>query len=143
MTYAITARDNRAAVLPRGIRPRSTGAWSLPLTLGIAYGFWSSMIERDAGPITTGNVLFGVFNGLAVALLCYALHQASPLLPRELRAFSWGAFAGITFGWIYSLTDAPHIRTVIISILTAAGTMAMTYYWYHVTEVPPERLDHF
>ncbi|GHH70628.1 hypothetical protein GCM10018793_04960 [Streptomyces sulfonofaciens] len=140
MTYAIPARSDRAQVLPPAIRPRSTASWSLPLTLGILYGLWAAMIDRSAGPITTGNVLFGVFSGLAVALSAFALHQVSPRLPRVRRAFSWGAFTGVTFGWMYSITDAPHIRTVVISILAAAGTVAMTSYFYHVSEVPPERL---
>lgn len=119
----------------------TTASWSLPLLLGILYGFWAAQIDRNnggdpryAGPISTGNVVFGVVSGLVVAALCFVLHQASRRLPREGRALAWGLFAGAAFGYLYSLTNASVWRTVIIGILMAAGVFAITFYRYYTSE---------
>ncbi len=125
---------------PPTARRLTTAAWSLPLLLGILYGLWAAQIDRNtgnpryAGPISTGNVVFGVVSGLVVAALCFLLHQVSPRLPREGRALSWALFAGAAFGYLYSLTTAPVFRTVVIAILTAGGVFAMTFYRYYTSE---------
>lgn len=120
---------------PRGLRrgPSPAAVW-LPLLLGVLYGLWACAIERDAGPITAGNVLFGVFSGLTVAVLAFLMHQVSPRLPGEARAAAWGALSGAAFGYMYSLTGASVIRTVVIAILTGVGITATTFYHYHTSE---------
>lgn len=108
--------------------------WAGPVLLGIVYGVWAAGIRRDAGPITTGNVLFGVVAGVIVAAVCFALRRTAHTLPRELRALSWTAFAGIAFGFLYSLTDATILRSVIMSLVVAAGVFTLTFYRYYTTE---------
>jgi hypothetical protein len=123
-----------------GLRRPGRAAWSLPLLLGVLYGFWAAQMDRNgggnprwSGPITTGNVFFGVISGLVVAALCFLLHRISHRLPPEARALGWGAFAGATLGYLYALTNASVVRTVVVGILTAAGVCAMTFYWHHTS----------
>ncbi|MFE0174732.1 hypothetical protein ACFWZ2_20650 [Streptomyces sp. NPDC059002] len=117
-----------------GSRAAASAHWAGPVLLGIVYGIWAAGIRRDAGPITTGNVLFGVVTGVIVAAVFVALHRVAPALPRELRALSWTAFAGIAFGYLYSLTGASILRSVVMSLLVAAGVFAVTFYRYYTTE---------
>ncbi|MFF2504228.1 hypothetical protein ACFVTY_12755 [Streptomyces sp. NPDC058067] len=120
--------------------PRTTMAagsrlsMGLSLLLGIVYGFWASGIRRDGGPITAGNVLFGVLTGVIVAVLCFGVHRMSFRLPRELRATVWAAFAGIAFGYLYSLTDATILRSTIMALCVAAGVFAAMFYRYYTHE---------
>lgn len=119
-------------------RPRTgatTGLWAgLPLLLGIVYGFWTSGIRRVGEPITTGNVMFGVVTGLLFAAVFFALHRFAPALPRELRALSWTAFAGIAFGFLYSQTDASVLRSVGMSLAVSALTFVAVFYRYYTRE---------
>ncbi|ATL29193.1 hypothetical protein [Streptomyces formicae] len=108
--------------------------WAGPVLLGIVYGVWAAGIRRDAGPITTGNVLFGVVAGLVFAAAFFGLHRVAHTLPREVRALSWTAFAGIAFGFLYSLTDASVLRSVIMSLLVAGAVFVVTFYRYYTTE---------
>ncbi|MGW6753818.1 hypothetical protein [Streptomyces sp. NPDC055006] len=120
-----------------GLRSMAAGSrlsMALPLLLGIVYGFWASGIQRDAGPITTGNVLFGFLTGIIVAVVTFGIHRASPRLPRELRAVTWAAWAGIAFGYLYSLTDATVLRSTIMALTVAVGVFAAMFYRYYTHE---------
>ncbi|WP_371528129.1 hypothetical protein OG302_20660 [Streptomyces sp. NBC_01283] len=112
----------------------ATRAATATVLLGLVYGIWAAGIARDAGPITTGNVLLGVVAGVVVAAVFMGLRTIAPRLPRELRAAAWAAFAGIAFGYLYSLTDATVLRSVIMSLAVAGGVFAMTFYRYYTSE---------
>lgn len=117
--------------------PTSTSAsrWAgLALLMGVVYGLWACAIRRDGGPITTGNVMFGVVTGLVFAALMFALHRVAPALPRELRALSWTAFTGVTFGYLYSLGGASVLRSTVMALVVAAGVFAVTFYRYYTAE---------
>ncbi|AZM54433.1 hypothetical protein DMA15_19230 [Streptomyces sp. WAC 01529] len=119
---------SRAAATP-------AARWAgLALLMGVVYGLWACAIRRDGGPITTGNVLFGVVSGLVFAALMIAVHRVAPTLPRELRALSWAAFAGVTFGFLYSLAGASVLRCTAMALAVAAGVFAVTFYRYYTTE---------
>lgn len=131
----------QSAAGPPGRRRIGTAAWMVPLLLGIVYGFWAAEVRRSTptpGPISTGNVVFGVVSGIVVAALAFLLHQLPRRVPMELRALAWGGFAGVAFGYVYSLSDASMFRTVLIALLTAGGITVMTYYRYYTTLTPPD-----
>ncbi|MEV7195073.1 hypothetical protein AB0N81_25185 [Streptomyces sp. NPDC093510] len=122
---------------PPGTRATATPAarWAgLALLMGVAYGLWACAIRRDGGPITTGNVLFGVVTGVVFIALMIALHRVAPSLPRELRALSWAAFAGVAFGYLYSLAGSSVLRSTVMALVVAAGVFAVTFYRYYTTE---------
>ncbi|EPH40385.1 hypothetical protein ABT390_12420 [Streptomyces aurantiacus] len=116
-----------------GLRALS-GTWAVPALLAVVYGLWAAAIHRDGGPITGGNVLFGVVAGVVFGALYVAVRRVAPALPRELRAAAWAAFAGVTFGFLYSLTDATVLRSVGMAVAVAAGVFAMTFYRYYTRE---------
>ncbi|MGW5866168.1 hypothetical protein ACWFRJ_28730 [Streptomyces sp. NPDC055239] len=93
--------------------------------LGLVYGVWAAGMARDAGPITTGNVLLGVVAGVVVAAVFMGLRRIAPGLPRELRAAAWAGFAGIAFGYLYSLSDATVLRSTVMALAVAAGVFAV------------------
>lgn len=112
----------------------SNASLVLPALAAVVYGLWAAGIERDAGPITTGNVLFGVVSGVVVGVVCFALHQASRRMAREVRAIAWTSFAGIAFGFLYAQTGATVLRSVIMSLAVAGGVFAFVFYRYYTTE---------
>ncbi|MEU5689509.1 hypothetical protein DEJ48_18935 [Streptomyces venezuelae] len=127
------------APVPYAPRARTTSTsasrWAgLALLAGIVYGLWACAIRRDGGPITTGNVMFGVVTGLVFAAVMFALHRIAPSLPRELRALSWATFAGIAFGFLYSLGGASVLRAAVMALVVAAGVFAVMFYRYYTTE---------
>lgn len=111
-----------------------TGIATVSVVLGLVYGLWSAQIARDAGPITTGNVMLGVVAGILFAVLFMGLWKAAPRLPRELRAAAWAGFAGISFGYLYSLTGATVLRSVFMAFAVVAGVFAATFYRYYTRE---------
>lgn len=119
-----------------GLRALSTvrAVPALPALLGLVYGVWAAGNHRDAGPITGGNVLLGVVSGLAFAALYAGLRQAAPALPRELRALAWAAFAGVSFGFLYSLSDASVLRSAVMAAVVAAGVFVAAFYRYYTRE---------
>ncbi|MFE6165159.1 hypothetical protein ACFQ7F_40310 [Streptomyces sp. NPDC056486] len=102
--------------------------------IGLVYGIWAAGMARDAGPITTGNVLHGVVAGVVVAAVFMGLRRIAPGLPRELRAAAWAGFAGIAFGYLYSLGDATVLRSTIMALAVAAGVFAVMFYRYYTSE---------
>ena len=128
-------RAPRAAGAP-GRSPRRRGLAGLgwPLTLGVLYGLWAAQIERSTprpGPISTGNVVFGVVSGLVVTTLAFLLRRMPRRLSAELRAAAWAVFSGSGLSYLYSVTEAPVVRTVVIGILTAGGIFVIAYYFFH------------
>ncbi|MBA2945277.1 hypothetical protein [Streptomyces himalayensis] len=116
------------------IRPTTTAAWTVPVVLGLVYGLWASGIQRDAGPVTVGNVFFGILMGALVAGITYALHSAGPRMRRETRALAWTAFAGIAIGYVFSLTGASVLWSTVLALCVAAGVFAAAFYHYYSTE---------
>ncbi|QKW07661.1 hypothetical protein HUT18_16020 [Streptomyces sp. NA04227] len=111
-------------------------AWAviLPVIGGLVYGVWAAGNRRDAGPITTGNVLFGVVCGAAFALVCLLLHSAKNRMMREVRALSWTAFAGIAFGFLYSQSGGTVLRSTIMACGVAFSVFVVLFYRYYTTE---------
>ncbi|MFD9910680.1 hypothetical protein [Streptomyces sp. NPDC059063] len=116
-----------------GVRALSA-AWAGPVLLGVVYGVWAAGIHRDGGPITGFNVLYGVVTGVVFALLYGALRRFAPALPRELRAIAWAAFAGVSFGFLYSLTDASVLRSTGMAGTVAAGVFVAVFYHFYTRE---------
>ncbi|QEV19183.1 hypothetical protein [Streptomyces alboniger] len=129
------SRHSGPATPRSGAASTPAARWAgLALLMGVVYGLWACAIRRDGGPITTGNVLFGVVTGLLFAALMLAVHRVAPTLPRELRALSWAAFAGVAFGFLYSLAGASVLRSTVMALLIAGGVFAVTFYRYYTTE---------
>lgn len=115
------------------LRALST-AGAAPVVLGIVYGIWAAANSRDGGAPTGGNILLGFVAGAAFAVLYTALRRIAPALPRELRAAAWAAFAGIAFGYLYSLGGASVLRSTGMAAVVAASVFAVTFYRYYTRE---------
>ncbi|MHC0429312.1 hypothetical protein ACX6XY_03860 [Streptomyces sp. O3] len=113
-----------------------TSTWAVPLIFGIVYGIWTSGIQRSTAreAITAGNVLFGVVTGILFALVMYALRTAGPRLTRELRGIAWSAFAGVAFGFLYSLSGRSVLHSTMMALGAAAIVFAVQFYRFYTTE---------
>ncbi|MFD5696777.1 hypothetical protein [Streptomyces lasiicapitis] len=111
-----------------------SGTWAVPALLAVVYGLWAAAIHRDGGPITGWNVLYGVVTGVVFGVLYAAVRRVAPALPRELRAAAWATFAGVTFGFLYSLTDATVLRSTGMAATVAASVFAVSFYRYYTRE---------
>ncbi|WP_217177146.1 hypothetical protein [Streptomyces sp. AC495_CC817] len=107
----------------------------LPVVLGLVYGYWAAAMNRDAGPITGWNVLFGFVTAFVFAALYIAVQTVAPRLRREPHALLWAAFAGCAFGFLYSQA-AQHtvVRSTLMSLGIAAAVFAVTFYRYYTHE---------
>ncbi len=108
--------------------------WMLPLVAGLVYGYWVAALDRDAGPITGGNVLLGIVSALAFMILHLAVGAVAPRLRTESRALLWAAFAGIAFGFLYSQNGGTVVRATGLSLLVAVGVLATVFYWRRTHE---------
>ncbi|MCC9706854.1 hypothetical protein E4N62_17195 [Streptomyces sp. MNU76] len=107
----------------------------LPVVLGLVYGYWAAAMNRDAGPITGWNVLFGFVTAFVFAALYIAVQTVAPRLRREPHALLWAAFAGCAFGFLYSqATQHTVVRSTLMSLGIAAAVFAVTFYRYYTHE---------
>ncbi|WNZ10082.1 hypothetical protein [Streptomyces sp. 11x1] len=107
----------------------------LPVVLGLVYGYWAAAMNRDAGPITGWNVLFGFVAAFVFAALYIAVQTVAPRLRREPHALLWAAFAGCAFGFLYSqATQHTVVRSTLMSLGIAAAVFAVTFYRYYTHE---------
>ncbi|MFD4985664.1 hypothetical protein [Streptomyces sp. NPDC058374] len=127
-----TAGRSRA---PARHTPTSRAAIGWPLVLAVLYGCWGATMQRDAGPITWRNVLFGIGSGLVVGVVAYVLHQVmTPAIPREVRAAIWGGFGGAIFGFLHSLSDASVLRCVGLGLALGLVVFVSVFYRYYTKE---------
>ncbi|MFI6486952.1 hypothetical protein [Streptomyces sp. NPDC050564] len=115
-------------------RSHTIARWAIPVVGGLLYGFWAAAINRSGGPITGWNILFGFVCAIAFAALYIGVRMLAPLLKRELHAVLWTAFAGITFGFLYSQTGETVLRSTFMALGVAAGVFAVTFYRYYTHE---------
>ncbi|UUU32507.1 hypothetical protein JIX56_22835 [Streptomyces sp. CA-210063] len=107
----------------------------LPVVLGLVYGYWAAAMNRDGGPITGWNLLFGFGTAFVFAALCLAVATVAPRLRREPYALLWATFAGCAFGFLYN--QAPQhtvLRSTLMSLGIAAAVFAVTFYHYYAHE---------
>ncbi|MDX3521104.1 hypothetical protein [Streptomyces scabiei] len=107
----------------------------VPVALGLVYGYWAAAMNRDAGPITGWNVLFGLVTAFVFAALHIAVLTVAPRLRRELHAALWAAFAGCAFGFLYSQASQHSVlRSVAMSLAVAAAFFVVNFYRYYTHE---------
>ncbi|GLX34889.1 hypothetical protein Sros01_09620 [Streptomyces roseochromogenus] len=98
------------------------------------YGVWAAQIQRQTGPVTVGNVFFGILCGVLFAAVMFALHEFGPRLMRELHATAYGAFAGVATGYLHSLTNSSILRSVTVGLTVGAGVGLAAFYRYYTRE---------
>ncbi|KFG02123.1 membrane protein [Streptomyces scabiei] len=118
-----------------GARTHALANRILPVVLGLVYGYWAAAMNRDGGPITGWNLLFGFVTAFVFAALHTAVLIVAPRLRRELRAAVWAAFAGCAFGFLYSQASQHSVlRCAAMSLAVAAGFLAANFYRYYTHE---------
>ncbi|WP_326580375.1 hypothetical protein OG889_21530 [Streptomyces sp. NBC_00481] len=107
----------------------------VPVVLGLVYGYWAAAMDRDAGPITGWNLLFGFVTAFVFAALHIAVLTVAPRLRREAHALLWAAFAGCAFGFLYSQASQHSVlRSTVMSLAIAAAVFAVNFYRYYTHE---------
>ncbi|MFJ6937609.1 hypothetical protein [Streptomyces sp. NPDC101132] len=111
-----------------------TGTWLGPLLCGLVYGIYAAFMKRDTGPVDAANVFYGILCGVLFAGLMFLLLRYGGNVMREVRAGLWFAFAGISTGYLYSLTGDSIWRTVVIALAVALGVGVGAFYWFYQHE---------
>lgn len=119
-----------------GERTHAVAKWAIPLGFALIYGYWASANIRYGGPITGGNVLFGLLTALVFLVLCTALVFLGPHLRRELHAVLWAAFTGSAVGFLFSLSGRGHtvLESTALGVWIAVPTFAVLFYRYYTHE---------
>lgn len=112
----------------------SRSAMARPLLLGLVYGVYAAFMKRQMGPVDAGNVFYGILCGALFAACMVALARIGPRLKREVHAAAYGAFAGIAFGYLYSLADHSVLRSAGLALAVAAGVGLAAFYRYYTRE---------
>ncbi|MFD5569908.1 hypothetical protein [Streptomyces cadmiisoli] len=115
-------------------RAHAIGRRAVPVGLGLVYGYWAAANERSGGPITGWNLLLGFVSAAVFAAVFFGLLQVAPHMRREVHAVAWSSFAGIAFGFMYSLTGASILRSVVMSLAVAATFFVILFYRYYTHE---------
>nr|WSX50788.1 hypothetical protein OG409_18670 [Streptomyces sp. NBC_00974] len=112
----------------------SKAALAGPLLAGLVYGVYAAFMQRQTGPVDAGNVFYGILCGAIFAACMFALARFGPRLKRELHAAAYGAFAGISFGYLYSLSGESIFKSAGLSLLIGAGVAVAAFYRYYTRE---------
>ncbi|WP_330297542.1 hypothetical protein [Streptomyces sp. NBC_00503] len=131
---APTAPGRHRQTAAGGTTHLSRSALTRPLLMGLVYGVYAAFMKRQMGPVDAGNVFYGILCGAIFAACLFALARIGPRLKRELHAAAYGAFAGISFGYLYSLAGESIFKSSGISLLVGAGVAAAAFYRYYTRE---------
>ncbi|QFQ98840.1 hypothetical protein F9278_24735 [Streptomyces phaeolivaceus] len=118
-----------------GERAHALANLLVPVALGLVYGYWAAAMNRDAGPITGWNLLFGFVTAFVFAAVHIAVLTFAPRLRRELHALLWAVFAGCAFGFLYSQASQHSVlRSAAMSLAIAAAVFSINFYRYYTHE---------
>ncbi|MFB6521907.1 hypothetical protein [Streptomyces sp. NPDC056401] len=128
-----------APTAPRGHRQQASGtaahtsraALARPLLMGLVYGVYAAFMKRQMGPVDAGNVFYGILCGAIFAACLVALARIGPRLAQEPHAAAYGIFAGIAFGYLYSLGGESILKSSGLGLLVGAGVGVAAFYRYH------------
>jgi Ca2+/Na+ antiporter len=108
--------------------------WAVPVVLGLVYGYWAAANRRGGGEITGWNLLFGFVTALVFMVLYVAVRALASRMMREVHALLWLAFAGISFGFLYSQTDKTVLRSTVMGLVIGAVFFVVLFYRYYTHE---------
>ncbi|MBT2446241.1 hypothetical protein J7F03_03905 [Streptomyces sp. ISL-43] len=112
----------------------SKAALTRPLLMGLVYGVYAAFIKRQTGPVDAGNVFYGILCGAIFAACMFALARIGPRLKREAHAAAYGVFAGIAFGYLYSLAEESVLKSCALGLAVGAGVGIAAFYRYYTRE---------
>lgn len=118
----------------RGRRRIPLHTVAVPVGLGILYGIWAPFIQRHGSPLNALQITLGVVSGLAVAVLVFVLMRLPKTITPELRALAFGVVAGVSVGFLHSLTYASVLRSSGIGMVVGAAATIATFYYFHTRE---------
>ncbi|EST26144.1 hypothetical protein M877_19595 [Streptomyces niveus NCIMB 11891] len=129
------ARPSRLSGLSgRGRLPVPLHTIAVPVTLGILYGVWAPFIQRHGNPLNALQITLGVVSGLVLAILVFLLMRMPTTIQPELRATAFGVVAGVSVGFLHSLTYASVLRSSGIGLTVGGAAAIATFYFFHTRE---------
>ncbi|MET9350433.1 hypothetical protein [Streptomyces termitum] len=115
----------------RTVRPHGA---VLPAVIGVLYGLYAATVSRHGGGLTWGQLWLGLISAVVLAGALYALRTYAHVLPRELRALSWGAVTGGATGFLYSLSGASVLSSCGLGLAVAIAVGAGMFYLFYTHE---------
>jgi hypothetical protein len=112
----------------------SRAALTIPVVLGVVYGFYASAIQRSGGAITGGQIVLGFVSGLAVIALGIGLLSIQSALPRELRAAAYGTLFGAAMGFLYSLSGHSVLKSSGMGAIFGGAMFLVSFYVFYTHE---------
>jgi hypothetical protein len=107
---------------------------TVPIVLGLVYGYWAAANRRSGGEITGWNILFGFVTAFAFMALYVAVRRLAPRMKREMHAILWFVFAGSAFGFLYNQTDKTVLRSAIMGTVVGGVFFVVLFYRYYTHE---------
>ncbi|MFD5540200.1 hypothetical protein ACFWIJ_20890 [Streptomyces sp. NPDC127079] len=128
-----TARAGRTPDI-FGARTHARARIAISVVTGLIYGDWVAANSRAGGPITGWNLLTGLVSAFVFAVVLWAVMTFAPRLRRELHAAVWAAFAGISFGFLYSATGEAVLRSIGMALAVALVVLILSFYRFYTRE---------
>jgi drug/metabolite transporter (DMT)-like permease len=116
------------------VRHHGSLAWALPVTLGVAYGFYAGFLRRTGRDVNWGDVLFGVVCGIIVVALAYGLGRIQQSLSHEVRAAAYATLFGGATGYLFSQTGASVLKSSVMGLVLAGAMAVSAFYVFHTRE---------
>ncbi|GAA2913278.1 hypothetical protein GCM10020221_06210 [Streptomyces thioluteus] len=120
---------------PAGPVPdRSRAAWAVPACVGAVLFLYTVFLSHDNGFSQAGGWLLGLAVAVIATGIGYVLVRERNAVIPEVRALSYGVLAGITIGFLHSVSGGTWLRSLGIGLACGALVGLMSYDIFHWNE---------
>ncbi|KNB50380.1 hypothetical protein AC230_26750 [Streptomyces caatingaensis] len=129
------ARRTQAGPVPDRSRP----AWAVPVGLGVVLFLYTVFLSHNNGFSEAGGWLLGLVVAAVATGIGYVLVRERNAMIPEVRALSYGALAGITIGFLHSVSGGSWLRSLGIGLGFGVLVGLLSYDVFHWNQYPMRR----
>ncbi|MBH1935335.1 hypothetical protein I5Q34_13810 [Streptomyces sp. AV19] len=126
----LPARRTQAGPVPDRGRP----AWAVPACVGVVLFLYTVFLAHDNGFSQGTGWLLGLVVAAVATGIGYVLVRERNAMITEVRALSYGALAGITTGFLHSLSGGTWLRSLGIGLACGVLVGLLSYNVFHWNE---------
>lgn len=117
----------RTAPIPRTGRAIGVAA----VVLGLVYGLYVAVVDRQGAPLTGGNALLGAIAGVVFAVLFVAVAKGLQTLTPGIHALGFGVLIAGAMGFLASCGGGSVLSSATLGLVVGAGLGIASYYAFY------------